>query len=254
MTIPEIADLILVLADNKHQLGLRYAEWATGAPSLEAATAAAAMAQAELGHARALLPLLREFPVVSSVMADEDRPAERFASLLDTPFATWAEFVAANALFDAALTTVAAALVESSYAPLRGRARKIIEEERYHAAHGNGWLRRLGQADGAAREAIAEAVAQIWLETLCFFGPDADPLVGALYRADVIAVPSAGLRERFLAQMREQLGRAGLPPTAADDLPWARWDAVRRRLDRRGGEKPQSLPRACPREHGGHEE
>jgi phenylacetate-CoA oxygenase PaaI subunit len=233
MGIPEIADLILVLADNKHQLGLRYAEWATGAPSLEAATAAAAMAQAELGHARALLPLLREFPVVSAVMADEDRPAERFARLLDAPFSTWAEFVAANALFDAALTTVVAALVESSYAPLRGRARKIIEEERYHAAHGNGWLRRLGQAEGAAREAIAEAVAQIWPETLCFFGPDDDPLVGALHRADVIAVPSAGLRERFLAQMREQLGRAGLPPPAADDLPWARWDAVRRRLGRR---------------------
>src|SRR5919197_886738 len=64
-----------------------YAEWATGAPSLEAATAAAAMAQAELGHARALLPLLREFPVVSSVMADEDRPPERCARLLDAPFA-----------------------------------------------------------------------------------------------------------------------------------------------------------------------
>src|SRR5438093_6639957 len=183
MGIPEIADLILMLAYNKHQLGLRYAEWATGAPSLEAATAAAAMAQAELGHARALLPLLREFPVVSAVMADEDRPAERFARLLDAPFSTWAEFVAANALFDAALTTVAAALVESSYAPLRGRARKIIEEERYHAAHGNGWLRRLGQSEGGARLAIGEAIAAVWPETLCFFGPDDDPLIGALQHA-----------------------------------------------------------------------
>src|ERR1041385_6911200 len=105
MTIPETADLIVLLADNKHQLGLRYAEWATGAPTLEAATAAAAMAQAELGHARALLPLLREFPAVSQMMADADRPPEPSARLLDTPFATWAEFVAANALFDSALTT-----------------------------------------------------------------------------------------------------------------------------------------------------
>ncbi len=165
MIVPETADLILVLADNKHQLGLRYAEWATGAPTLEAATAAAAMAQAELGHARALLPLLREFPALSQTMT-ENRPPERYARLLDTPFASWAEFVAANALFDAALTTIVAALVDSSHAPLRGRARKIIKEERYHAAHGVGWLRRLGQAGGATRDMIAEAVAQAWPETL----------------------------------------------------------------------------------------
>jgi hypothetical protein len=48
-------------------------------------------------------------------------------------------------------------------------------------------------------------------------------------------VPSAGLRERFLTQVREQLGRAGLPTISANDLPWARWDAVRRRLGQRGG-------------------
>jgi phenylacetate-CoA oxygenase PaaI subunit len=230
MNVPETADLILVLADNKHQLGLRYAEWATGAPTLEAATAAAAMAQAELGHARALLPLLREFPDVAQALANEDRAPTRFAALLDAPFDTWAEFVAANALFDGALTIVVAALVESSYAALRGRARKIVEEERYHAAHGAGWLRRLGQAGGAPCEVIAEAVAQIWPETLCLFGPDGDPAIDALYSAAVIAAPSIELRERFLAQARQQLSRAGLTAPPADKLPWARWDTTRRRL------------------------
>jgi phenylacetate-CoA oxygenase PaaI subunit len=229
MTIPEIANLILALADNKHQLGLRYAEWATGAPTLEAATAAAAMAQAELGHARALLPLLREFPAVAQAMADEDRPPTCYASLLDAPFATWAEFVAANALFDGALTTLVAALVESGYAPLRGRARKIVEEERYHAAHGAGWLRRLGQAGGTPHAVIAEAVAQIWPETLCLFGPDDDPTIGALHRAGVIAATPAELRARFLGQTSHQLARAGLTPPAGD-LPWARWDATKRRI------------------------
>jgi ring-1,2-phenylacetyl-CoA epoxidase subunit PaaC len=231
MIVPETADLILVLADNKHQLGLRYAEWATGAPILEAATAAAAMAQAELGHARALLPLLREFPAVSKMMADEDRPPERYARLLDAPFESWAEFVAANALFDAALTTIVAALVESSYAPLRGRAKKIVEEERYHAAHGAGWLRRLGQAGGAARETVAEAVARIWPETLCLFGPDDDALFGALQSARVIGAAAVELRERFQAQANEQRARAGLTTPALTTLPWARWDATRRRLD-----------------------
>lgn len=229
-TPPEVADLVLLLADNKHQLGLRYAGWATGAPTLEAATAAAAMAQAELGHARALLPLLRDFPTIARAMADEDRPPERFARLLDAPFATWADFVAANAIFDAALTTVVAALIESSYAPLRGRAKKIVEEERYHAAHGNGWLRRLGQGPAGTRLVIEEAISAIWPETLCFFGPDDDPLIAALNRAGVIATSAGELRERFIDQMQSVFARGDLALPALDELPWARWDNVRRRL------------------------
>ena len=41
--------LLSSLADNKYVLGRRYAEWCTGAPMLESAVAAAAMAQDELG-------------------------------------------------------------------------------------------------------------------------------------------------------------------------------------------------------------
>ncbi|TMD74161.1 MAG: hypothetical protein E6I97_15840 [Chloroflexi bacterium] len=40
------------LADNKQAVGRRYAYWCNGAPALEAAVAAAAMTQDELGHAR----------------------------------------------------------------------------------------------------------------------------------------------------------------------------------------------------------
>jgi phenylacetate-CoA oxygenase PaaI subunit len=230
MSQPETAALIQMLADNKHQLGLRYAGWATGAPTLEAATAAAAMAQAELGHARALLPLLRAAPVRSTDMGADDRPPEYYARLLDAPFASWTQFVAVNALFDAALTTMVAALRESSYAPLRGRAQKIVAEERYHAAHGAGWLRRMGQAGGAAQVELGHAVADIWDETLCLFGPDEDALLGALHRAGVIAAGAAELRGQFLGQAQPLLAAAGLPSPPADRLPWDRWDPIRRRL------------------------
>src|SRR5438552_15752043 len=47
-------DLVLSMADNKQMLGLRYAEWATRAPSLEADIAAAAMGLDDLGHSRVL--------------------------------------------------------------------------------------------------------------------------------------------------------------------------------------------------------
>ena len=49
------------LADNKQAIGRRYAYWCNGAPALEAAVAAAAMTQDEIGHARTLYPLLEDF-------------------------------------------------------------------------------------------------------------------------------------------------------------------------------------------------
>ncbi len=49
-----ISGLVLSIADNKQMLGLRYAEWATRAPSLEADIAAAAMGLDDLGHSRVL--------------------------------------------------------------------------------------------------------------------------------------------------------------------------------------------------------
>src|SRR6266542_5179242 len=66
MTTTRIDDAALFavlssLADNKQAIGRRYAYWSNGAPALEAAVAAAAMTQDELGHTRTLYPLLEDF-------------------------------------------------------------------------------------------------------------------------------------------------------------------------------------------------
>jgi len=60
------------LADNKHAIGRRYAYWSNGAPALEAAVAAAAMTQDELGHARTLYPLLEDFAQAQSIPGELD--------------------------------------------------------------------------------------------------------------------------------------------------------------------------------------
>src|SRR5579884_2075304 len=101
-----LADLIAGLADNKYFLGRRYAEWCTAAPSLESAVAAAAMAQDEIGHARSLYPLLRDVAGASSEVEPETRTEFVNAGFLDLPFGSWLDFVAANFLFDTALSTV----------------------------------------------------------------------------------------------------------------------------------------------------
>src|SRR5579884_944697 len=85
--------LLSSLADNKYVLGRRYAEWCTGAPMLESAVAAAAMAQDELGHARSFYPLLRGFPGGRDVAPMEEkgwqqRPTSAMRCL-DVGFGSW---------------------------------------------------------------------------------------------------------------------------------------------------------------------
>jgi phenylacetate-CoA oxygenase PaaI subunit len=232
------------LADNKQLLGRRYAHWSNGAPSLEAAVAAAAMTQDELGHARTLYPLLEQFeqgqadPIQLDPMT---RDACYALAALDHEFLGWADFIAASFLLDTALTTFFAAAQDSSYEPLRARARKVVQEERLHLTHAEGWVARLANAGGAVRANLVEALGRWWDETLCWFGPDDDPAMRRLYDDGMIDATPDALRSRYLAVVMPVLSRVGLDePVSRDEasgewrptepLPWARWDATTRRL------------------------
>ena len=67
-----MAELVGSYADNKGALGRRYGEWAVSAPTIEAAVAAAAMAQDELGHSRSTYPVLKALGV-EEALADHRR-------------------------------------------------------------------------------------------------------------------------------------------------------------------------------------
>src|SRR5215469_8818236 len=127
---PALFAILSSLADNKQAIGRRYAYWCNGAPALEAAVAAAAMAQDELGHARTLYPLLEDF-VQAEIDPVQVEPMTRtlhyHLAALDKDFSGWFDFVATNFLVDSALTTFFEAARESSYEPLRSRARKIVQ-------------------------------------------------------------------------------------------------------------------------------
>lgn len=230
--------LIARLADNKYFLGRNYAQWCSGAPTLESAVAAAAMAQDELGHARALYPLLKTLaPDAGPEIEPETRTAFLRLSLLDQPFSSWMELIAANFLTDTALTVVFEAAQSSTYEPLAGRSRKVLQEEQLHATHGNAWVRRLAREGGAVRDACEAALRQHWAETLCWFGPSGgdDPL----QREGVLDADPDALRARFLAQVGPIITaeRLDLPVRASDSaftltapLPWDEWDAATYRL------------------------
>jgi ring-1,2-phenylacetyl-CoA epoxidase subunit PaaC len=220
--------LLQSLADNKYVLGRRYAEWCTGAPMLESAVAAAAMAQDELGHARSFYPLLRGFPSGRDITQMEERGWQQRPTsamrCLDQRFGSWPEFVAANLVVDTALTVLLAAAVDSAYEPLRQRARKIQQEETGHWVHASGWLRRLGAS-------VLPAVSAVWDDAFTWYGLAEDPVFATLAEAGLLAAGPDELRRALRARLEPVLDQVGAAePLLARELPWPRWDAASRRL------------------------
>jgi phenylacetate-CoA oxygenase PaaI subunit len=225
-----ILALLVALGDNKYKLGRRYSEWSTAGPTLEASVAAS-MTSDEMGHARSLYPLLRQFPgAPPELRREEDRSDFRNVSFLDEPFANWSDLIAACALFGRALGTVVESLRKSEYQPFRHRAAKILQEEHYHTLYAAGWLEVLA-ADPASRDELQTAMARIWPETVAWFGPDDDPVFRAARAEDIADGDSSTLRMRFLNDIRETLtGIEGLSDLGTPVIPWGRWDPVARRL------------------------
>jgi ring-1,2-phenylacetyl-CoA epoxidase subunit PaaC len=205
-----LRDLILVLADSKRLLGMRYANWILGAPELEAGIACASMAQDEWGHARLLYALLREFGDDVELLEHGREPPE-YCSIeaLDEEPASWPRLVAINALVDTALTVQLEALALSSYLPLRQRVQKLLEEEAFHTAHGIAWFRRLAAA-AAARDALRQDVADVAPIVLLWFGPDAEH-AHALQHASISSAVGSELRSRFVTRVAPLIRLLGEP-------------------------------------------
>ena len=214
-----LSELVLSLADNKQLLGLRYAEWATRAPSLEADIAAAGMGLDDLGHCRVLygcLEPLGEDPR-QGLPRDSDPAAYWSLPYFDQAFPSWSHFVAANAVLDTAFTALIQACVEGSQEVLRTRLRKMLMEERYHFLHGRSWLR-----SGIDQEPLDEA----WRQAVAWFGPP-DGELEELHGSGAL---SMGPKE-LLARVSERLG-VKAPPVRSE---WKDWDPKRRRTGKGGG-------------------
>jgi ring-1,2-phenylacetyl-CoA epoxidase subunit PaaC len=207
-----LSDLILSVADNKQMLGLRYAEWATRAPSLEADIAAAAMGLDDLGHSRILYGCLE--PLGSDPRGPEresDPGSLRALPYFDEPWSEWSQFVAANAILDTAFTAVIESCVNGSVEVLQHRLRKMLMEERYHFLHGRSWLK-----SGISSEPLQRA----WHEAIEWFGPP-DGETAELHRAGTLSMGPGELLARLEAQLETKSPRV--------KIDWSGWDPVRRR-------------------------
>jgi 1,2-phenylacetyl-CoA epoxidase catalytic subunit len=207
-----VSDLVLSIADNKQMLGLRYAEWATRAPSLEADIAAAAMGLDDLGHSRVLYGCLE--PLGSDPRGPEretDAGSLRSLPYFDEPWTEWPQFVAANAILDTAFTLMIEACVNGSIQVLQHRLRKMLMEERYHFLHGRSWLK-----SGIDTKPLEEA----WREAIEWFGPP-DGETAKLHGDGSLSMGPAELRAELEARLESKA------PSVRTD--WKKWDPVRRR-------------------------
>ena len=207
-----LSDLVLSIADNKQMLGLRYAEWATRAPSLEADIAAAAMGLDDLGHSRVLYGCLEALGADPRGPERESDPSSlRALPYFDEPWSEWAQFVAANAILDTAFTVMIEACVGGSVDVLQHRLRKMLMEERYHFLHGRSWLR-----SGIDQAPLNRA----WQEAIEWFGPP-DGDTASLHRDGVLSMGPKELHARLEEQLESKA-----PQFSID---WKSWDQLRRR-------------------------
>jgi ring-1,2-phenylacetyl-CoA epoxidase subunit PaaC len=189
---------------------MRYAEWCTAAPSLEADIAAAAMGLDDIGHSRVLYGSLRELG--SPEPGAEDSAVYNNVAYLDRPWTDWSQFVAANAVLDGAFSVMLEALAMGNVEVLRSRLKKMLQEEEYHYLHGRSWMRETKSAD---------AVQEAWLEAITWFGPEGAD-VDQLHDDGKLGMSVRDLWRRLEERLEAK------PPVAS--VEWKSWDPVRRRI------------------------
>ena len=220
-----MVSLVGSLADNKAALGRRYADWAISAPTLESAVAAAAMAQDELGHARATYPVLK---ALGGEIADAGHVHGHPLALLDDELPDWTALIAANLLVDGVLTTFVAACAGSTIAPLDQRARKILQEEGSHRVHAEAWARRLCRS-GGERAALVERLRETWEHAGRWLGPAGDPGFAAALACGMVLESQAAQRERVRTWLAGLLAAEGVGIELADPAEWSGWNPATRR-------------------------
>lgn len=227
-----LRNLVLACADTKLLLGYHYGEWTFGPPALEAAIASCSLAQAELGHVRLLHAVLKKNYDDDPDHLVDRRSSDAFAnvSYLDRPITDWFGLVAANYAVDLAVTRLLYALRGSSFKPLRMSVEKMLDEERYHVHHGQGWLRTLAGKGDESKRALQDRVQAAVDAVAVWFGPADDEQDHALVAAGVKRQSNADILRDFLTDVAETVKSAGMMVDLERPHAFGGWNPVTRRL------------------------
>jgi|TARA_Y100001001_G_scaffold92547_1_gene90411 phenylacetate-CoA oxygenase PaaI subunit len=225
-----LANWLTAMSDTKHLLGLRYAEWCTGGPELEANIAASAMAQFELGHARVLRGVLSDLP---EDPRDASRATDRSTwfslGALDRPFTGWVDLVIGNALVDTLLTVNMRSALAGNYHPLTQRLRKVLAEEEYHSVHADAWIKRLASGPGETVERLNQMFNRVWPQCIAWFGPNSGNGLDELHDVGVLADSAADLRNSYIESVLPMFDGGSIRPTSDVEINWDGWNKAGRR-------------------------
>ncbi|MFA9430263.1 Phenylacetic acid catabolic protein [Egicoccus sp. AB-alg2] len=237
-TADGLANLLVVVGDNKHWMAKWLAQWSVGAPGLESAVAAAAIAQGHFGQARALFPFVQQFLFDHEIVGPEERTRRYRVSALDEPFGSWAQAVVTLLLVDTGLNVVLRSLHETQD-ELARRIGRVLDESRFYRDFAAGRLADLTTNWEHGRAQVEPHVTPILVEMLCWFGPPGEAGVEHLVANDVLTLDNDAMRQAFLddvaptlLELDYRLPVGGGPGEWTwEELPWDRWNALQRRLE-----------------------
>jgi len=208
--------LLFRLADDELVAAERYTEWQVRAPTLESDISLANVAQDELGHARLWYQVLERFGHDETDLIWERDPDDfRHSTLVEQPFAEgdWADAVLRGYLYDVAEHERLHALDDSTFAPIRDRVGKVLDEEAYHLEYAESWLERL--ADGEdGHERLQDALDRLYPFALTLFEPGDETMEAHIVEMGVRETSLGALRESWHDRVDDYLGSLGLrvPP------------------------------------------
>ncbi len=201
----------LRLADDALILGHRLAELCSRGPFLEEDLALTNIALDFTGRAQLFYQYAAELEGKGHSADDlvYRRPERRFYShlLCEQPNTDFGYVIVRQYLFSAFDQLLLEELAVSKDTRLAEIAAKALKETRYHLAHSNDWLHRLGLGTDESRSRVQKALDDLWAYTGELFEMDDVDL--QLLEAGV-AADLHTVRNRWQAEVPQQIARAGL--------------------------------------------
>ena len=152
-----LLDELLCIADSEWALGHWYVKLIRNGRTITDFSSIAALAQDELGHARAMFRFLEDFFEIPEHELEFSRGADKMHSmeLLDEPPGNWGDMVLSCLLAEAAIECQAGSFEGGTLEVVSSMLARFSEENYFHRLYLQGWLGELSEAErGDFRSAL----------------------------------------------------------------------------------------------------
>lgn len=219
MTNAQHFEWLLSLADDALILGQRLSEWCGHAPALEEDIALSNIALDLIGQSRALLTHAGK---TEGAGRDEDRLAffrtdreYRNLLLVELPNGHFGDTIVRQFFFDQFSLIRYTHLAQQNFdLEVAAIAAKALKEVRYHAAHSEDWIIRLGDGTELSRDRIQQSINRIW------------PFAGECFQEHPVldaAIQSGAMPDSQIAQATWKTRVTEILEQATLDLPDNHW-------------------------------